>query len=77
MLLCLLNNQSIHMPCLSSCNSALYHLVSCHLQDPRDRVYDEHTVAEDMLEFLQAFLEGTASYCVVTMSVNVLASLHR
>lgn len=25
--------------------------------DPRDRVYDEHTVAEDMLEFLQAFLE--------------------
>ena len=47
------------------------------MQDPRDRVYDEHTVAEDMLEFLQAFLEGTASYCVVTMLGNVLASLHK
>lgn len=27
-------------------------------QDPRDRVYNEGTVSEDMLEFLQAFLEG-------------------
>ncbi|DBA94519.1 hypothetical protein WJX77_001353 [Trebouxia sp. C0004] len=25
--------------------------------DPRDRVFSEHTVAEDMLDFLQAFLE--------------------
>ena len=29
-----------------------------YVQDPRDRVYNEATVAEDMLEFLQAFLEG-------------------
>ena len=28
------------------------------LQDPRDRVYNEHTVAADMLDFLQAFLDG-------------------
>ena len=28
------------------------------MQDPRDRVHDEHVVGEDMLEFLRAFLEG-------------------
>ena len=31
------------------------------LQDPRDRVFNEHTVAEDMLDFLQAFLEGVTA----------------
>jgi hypothetical protein len=33
-----------------------------NLQDPRDRVFDEHTVAEDMLDFLQAFLEGVTTF---------------
>ena len=36
-----------------------HHWLHCILQDPRDRVYNEDTVSEDMLEFLQAFLEGT------------------
>lgn len=29
------------------------------VQDPRDRVHDEHVVGEDMLDFLHAFMEGT------------------
>ena len=28
------------------------------MQDPRDRVHDEHVVGEDMLDFLHAFMEG-------------------
>lgn len=38
-------------------------MLLCTLQDPRDRVYNEETVSEDMLEFLQAFLEGTYWPC--------------
>ena len=26
--------------------------------DPRDRVFDEATVADDLLDFMQAFLKG-------------------
>ena len=27
-------------------------------EDPRDRVYDEHAVASDMIDFLLAFMDG-------------------
>ena len=45
----------------SACIRPLLMALRPNLQDPRDRVFDEHTVAEDMLDFLQAFLEGVAA----------------
>ena len=46
----------------SACIRPLLMALRPNLQDPRDRVFDEHTVAEDMLDFLQAFLEGVAAF---------------
>ena len=43
----------------------------CIPQDPRDRVYNEDTVSEDMLEFLQAFLEGTHLHMLYHQSTLV------
>jgi len=46
--------------------------------DPRDRVYDEATVADDLLDFMQVFLKGgNLSLIVVVISLALMRILKR
>lgn len=38
--------------------------------DPRDRVYDEATVADDLLDFMQVFLKGGKIYLSLSQSLH-------
>ena len=55
-------NWPLNLSLANNDQTVLSLLATLHSQDPRDRVYNEDTVSEDMLEFLQAFLEGTHLY---------------
>lgn len=62
---------SLHRALLVWLVHACFHVYLTSLQDPRDRVSDEHLVGEDMLDFLWEFYKGEQLYGIHVVWIAV------